>query len=102
MTNILPKEAHERIGEFAVIDARTPDEYKGGHIEGALNIDVSVPSFAGEIAKLDKGKKYLVYCNTGNRSFFASNMMRNSGFNNFFLLEGAIFECKRNNLPFEN
>ena len=99
MTSILPKEAYEIIGEFITIDARTPDEYKGGHIEGAVNIDVSVPSFAGEIVKLDKNKKYLVYCNTGNRSFFASNMMRNSGFNNVFLLEGGIFEWKRNNLP---
>jgi len=102
MTNISPKEAQERIGEFVVVDARTPEEFKGGHIEGAVNIDVSVPSFAGEIAKLDKSKKYLVYCNMGNRSFFASNMMSNAGFGNVFNLQGGIFEWKQNNLPVEN
>jgi rhodanese-related sulfurtransferase len=102
MKNISSKEAHEKIGEFVVIDARMPEEFKGGHIEGALNIDVSVPGFAGEITKLDKSKKYLVYCNMGNRSFFASNMMHNSGFGEVFNLEGGIFEWKRNNLPVEN
>ncbi|MFA4890725.1 MAG: rhodanese-like domain-containing protein [Candidatus Paceibacterota bacterium] len=102
MTNISPKEAHKKIGDFVVIDARTSEEYNGGHIEGALNVDVSIPSFAGEIVKLDKSKKYLVYCNMGNRSFFASNMMSNAGFNEIFLLEGGIFEWKRNNLPVEN
>lgn len=99
MKNISPKEAYERIGEFVVVDARTPEEYKGGHIEGAVNIDVSIPSFSGEIGKLDKDKKYLVYCNMGNRSFFASNIMKNSGFREAFLLEGGIFEWKSNNLP---
>ena len=102
MTNILSKEAHEKIREFVVIDARTPEEYRGGHIEGAVNIDVSVPSFAGEIAKLNKSKKYLVYCNMGNRSFFASNMMHNAGFNEVFNLQGGTFEWKQNNLPVEN
>lgn len=101
MTNISPKEAHERIGEFAVIDARTPEEFTGGHIAGAQNINVSLQSFANEIAKLDKSKKYLVYCNAGNRSFFASTMMSNAGFNDVYNLQGGIFEWQRENLPIE-
>lgn len=99
MKNISPKEAYGRIGDFIVLDVRTPEEYRGGHIEGAVNIDVSIPSFSGKIGELDKDKKYLVYCNMGNRSFFASNMMKNSGFREVFLLEGGIFEWKRSSLP---
>ena len=99
MTNISPKEAHEKIGEFTIVDARTPEEYNGGHIDGALNFNISLQSFGDEIAKLDKSKKYLVYCNAGNRSFYASTIMSNAGFNDVFNLQGGIFEWQREGLP---
>ena len=98
MTNISPKEAHEKIGEFIIIDARTPEEFRSGHIRGALNLNVSLQSFGSEISKLDKSKKYLVYCNAGNRSFYASTMMSNAGFGDVFNLQGGIFEWERNGL----
>ncbi|KKT08310.1 MAG: Sulfurtransferase [Candidatus Nomurabacteria bacterium GW2011_GWB1_43_20] len=43
MNNISPKEAIKHIedGNVIVVDVRTPAEFEGGHIGGALNIDIS-------------------------------------------------------------
>lgn len=66
--------------DVTYVDVRTPEEYNQGHIEGALNIDFRQDNFAEEINKLDKGRKYLVYCRSGNRSGQAVEIMRGLGF----------------------
>lgn len=40
--------------DLVIVDVRTNGEFEVGHIEGALNIDVSLPNFKEEIDQLDK------------------------------------------------
>ncbi len=54
--------------EFIIVDIRTPEEFNGGHIQGAILIDFRADNFEAEMGKLDKDKAYLIYCRTGNRS----------------------------------
>ncbi|MFH0941824.1 MAG: rhodanese-like domain-containing protein, partial [Chloroflexota bacterium] len=54
--------------DFIIIDVRTPGEYEGGHIAGAVNLDFNAAGFNAEVDKLDKNKTYLVYCQSGRRS----------------------------------
>ena len=63
-----------------IIDVRTPSEFAGGHLEGALNIDVQSPDFAAQVSQLDPTKDYFVYCRSGNRSGQAISQMSNMGF----------------------
>jgi rhodanese-related sulfurtransferase len=63
----------------AVIDVRTPAEFAAGHVEGAVNYDVQSPQFAAQIATLDPGGEYLVYCRSGNRSQAAAAQMESAG-----------------------
>ena len=71
------------VGEDTVIiDVRTPAEYAEGHLDGAMNIDVSSPGFADTIAELPVDGEYLVYCRSGNRSAQAASIMRDRGFGN--------------------
>lgn len=51
-----------------VLDVRTADEFKEGHIAGAKNIDFLGEDFAKQIAALDKSKTYVVHCGSGKRS----------------------------------
>lgn len=51
-----------------VLDVRTADEFKDGHIPGAKNIDFFSDDFAKQIAALDKSKTYIVHCAAGGRS----------------------------------
>lgn len=64
-----------------VVDVRTPQEYDAGHLEGAVNIDVSDPTaFAAGTAALDPTASYIVYCRSGNRSATAAAQMADLGF----------------------
>jgi rhodanese-related sulfurtransferase len=73
-----------------VVDVRTPAEYAAGHIDGAVNIDVESPSFDAQVAKLDKGTTYAVYCHSGRRSGIATGKMGEAGFTSVYNLEGGI------------
>ncbi len=62
-----------------LVDVRTPAEYQGGHIEGALNLPVGeLPAGAGRIGK--RSRPVVVYCRTGSRSALAASFLRRHGF----------------------
>ena len=65
-----------------IIDVRTPEElpvyWKISNNE--LFIDINNESFPKQIEKLDKNKKYLVYCWHWNRSAVARDYMKSLGF----------------------
>lgn len=74
----------------AVIDVRTPEEFAGGHLEGAVNINVESPDFAAQIATLEKGADYVVYCRSGRRSGLAIDAMKAAGFTGQLTNAGGI------------
>ena len=75
--------------EAQLIDVRTSGEYTGGHIANAKNIDFNSANFKTNIAKLDKNKPVLVYCQAGGRSGKAAAMMKEMGFTKVYDLEGG-------------
>ena len=75
---------------FVIVDVRTPEEFADGHIENAINIDVSSGAFQNEIDQLDKNKPYLIYCRSGNRSRRALNVMTELGFREIYHLTVGI------------
>jgi rhodanese-related sulfurtransferase len=91
-----PKDAFELIKQnkgnsnFVILDIRTPEEFRDGHIEGAVNVDFRSPNFGAEIDRFDKNKTYFVYCRTGNRSHDALNLMGPLGFRSIVRLAGDI------------
>lgn len=90
-----PQESKEMIiknnnnPQFILLDVRTPGEYEGGHLKGALNIDYH-NDFKSEIENMDKEKKYLLYCRTGIRSANAMQLMRYAGFKEVYNILGGI------------
>ena len=73
-----------------IVDVRTPQEYAQGHLPGAVNVDVSSPDFAAQIATLDPNAPYAVYCRSGNRSGVAVATMAEQGFTEAYHLGGGI------------
>ena len=85
------KEFKKEIKNSIVIDIRTPDEVAQGTIvEKPLNIDFYSPTFLDDLKKLDKNKKYLIYCRSGHRSGLALKDMEKLGFKNVADLKGGI------------
>lgn len=65
-----------------IIDVRTPGEIPiyWRITDNEMLIDISNENFTSEIAKLDKTKKYLIYCWHGNRSQVARDYMQSQWF----------------------
>lgn len=68
--------------DTVIIDVRTPGEFAGGHLDGAINIDVQSPTFDAAISELNPDASYVVYCRSGNRSAQAIDRMAAAGFTN--------------------
>ena len=78
---------------FVLLDVRTPQEYNSGRFKGASNIDFHHENFEDDLDKLDRNKKYLLYCRSGNRSKKAMFLMRDLGFIEVYNLESGIVSC---------
>ncbi len=98
---ITPQEAFALIQEsknnpyFVIIDDRTPEQFKSGHIAGAINIPAS--SFTAGISNLDKNNIYLVYCMTGCGA--GSGRMESLGFKEVYDIKGGLKAWKSDRLP---
>lgn len=73
----------EKINEFSekgalVLDVRTPQEYKQGHVSASLNIPLDkIPSKMEELKR--KNKPYIACCASGMRSGAAASQLRKNG-----------------------
>ncbi len=63
---------------FIFVDVRTPEEYKSGHIPGAVNIPVS--EIKERMNEVPKDKQVYVYCHSGKRAAKASAILAKAGF----------------------
>lgn len=82
-----------------ILDVRTPQEYKGGHLENAILIPVQeLQSRVAELSKF-KEENVLIYCATGNRSTVASKILIDNGFKRIFNLRHGIREWNGKNYP---
>lgn len=54
--------------DVVVVDVRSTEEYVNGHLVGAKHIDFLRDDFEKEVGKLDRRKRYYLYCASGNRS----------------------------------
>lgn len=100
-----PRDAFELIqknkgnSNFVILDIRTPEEFRDGHIADAINVDFRSENFGREIDRLDRNRTYFVYCRTGNRSYDALNLMGPIGFRSIVRLAGDINGWKSAGLP---
>ncbi|MEO0581816.1 MAG: rhodanese-like domain-containing protein [Bacteroidota bacterium] len=84
----------ETYQNYYLIDVRTPQEYAGGKIPGAINLNVNNPNFQEKLAELDPSRPVLVYCHAGGRSARAGRIMTNYGFTEVFNLQGGITQWR--------
>ncbi len=94
-------EKHREDPDYVPLDVRTPDEYNQGHIENAEFLNIKSSDFEKELEKLDKNKKYLVYCRSGIRSNKAAELMKKHEFKEVYNIIGGFEKWKSKRLPFE-
>jgi len=84
--------ARLRKGEFTtILDVRSDLEYWAGHYPGAVHIPTGrlVEDAYNMLPNLEE--KILVYCNTGQRSRHATQVLRSLGYKNVFYISGAYW-----------
>ena len=79
-----------RAGSVIVIDVREPDEYRQGHLEGALSIPRGVAEMGVPHAVSDRSARIICYCGVGNRSALAADSLKQMGYDNVESLIGGI------------
>lgn len=82
-----------------IIDVRTPEEYAGGHLEQARNMDWNNPDFHTQAEALDRSKPVFVYCLSGGRSAAAAEDLRGKGFKQVYELAGGMLSWRAEKLP---
>lgn len=78
--NISGDEARQLVKSGALlVDVRSPAEFAGGHIEGAINVPLQ--TLGANMKKLgDKERPVVVYCASGVRSSSAAGMIKGAGY----------------------
>ncbi len=61
-----------------IIDVRSPNEFKFGHIKDSLNIPLQ--SIASKTAHIDKNKVIITCCASGMRSASAKSVLKSKGY----------------------
>ena len=84
-----------------VLDVRTADEYKSGHLKKALQANwLNKSEFSDRTQHLDKNKPVYIYCLSGGRSAAAGAALAAQGYK-VINMEGGVNAWKNANLPLE-
>ncbi|MBF0986598.1 MAG: rhodanese-like domain-containing protein [Clostridiales bacterium] len=76
--------------DYVIVDVRTPDEYKEGHIPNAINIPNETINETVYNKLKDKNQLILIYCRSGSRSRQAAYKMQKLGYTNLVDFGGII------------
>lgn len=89
---ISPDQAYEmmqNLEKFVILDVRTDNEFKDGHIKNAQLMPYDAIAAQAEINLPDKDTPILVYCRTGRRSAIAAKELATMGYSQIFDFGGV-------------
>ena len=90
--SILMKEVYniseniEKYPEYVILDVRSIEEFRSGHIKNAVNLPL--PNI-NEI-EIPKDKKIIVYCRSGSRSLTAAGELQKLGYKYIYNMGGIL------------
>lgn len=85
---------------YQLVDVRKVEQFKQGHIKGAINIPFDSKTNKIDASKLPKDKLVVFYCNTGMQSIDSYVSLDNISNKNVLYIDANI-DCKNNNCSVE-
>lgn len=73
-----------------ILDLRTPEAFKSGHINRAINIPSNDTLLMNRIAALSRVHDYAIYCASGSLSWDIAQRMKDLNFRRVYHLKGGI------------
>jgi rhodanese-related sulfurtransferase len=103
-SSVSPDELLALRGETAaplLLDVRTPQEFRGGHVPGAVNVPhTELTARLGEI-ETARESGIVVYCESGRRAATAADVLVGAGFEDVRHLDGDMSGWRAAGLPVE-
>jgi phage shock protein E len=85
-----------------ILDVRTAEEFKSGHVPGAILVPVDeLPDRLDILREIKKEREVVVYCESGKRAQKAAQILIDSDFEAVGHLEGDMAGWRENGLPIE-
>jgi rhodanese-related sulfurtransferase len=89
-----PAEVQARVEEagrdWLLIDVREQDEYRGGHLPGAVGCGRGILEYHIAEIEPDPEKEIVLYCRGGMRSALAADSLRQMGYRNVHSMIGGF------------
>ncbi|MBL4747182.1 MAG: rhodanese-like domain-containing protein [Flavobacteriaceae bacterium] len=96
---IAPQLFNKGMGGHVLVDVRTPQEFKYGHIENAVNINFYAKKWMDKFSDFDTSQPIYIYCKSDNRSGHVALQLIEAGFIHVYELEHGITQWKKEGLP---
>jgi rhodanese-related sulfurtransferase len=92
--------AKQQSGENVfVLDVREPDEFKAGHIEGAVNIPIRLLAKSLDKLPADKAAPIAIVCKSGIRAAYGTMTLKLLGYTNVKDVVGGMLAWEKDGLP---
>ena len=82
-----------------VLDVRTPEEFRSGHIPGAVNIPHT--ELASRIGEVQKSHAVVLYCMQGPRARLGEKTLLDAGVEDVLHLDGGLHAWQQAGFPIE-
>ncbi|HEX7111589.1 MAG TPA: rhodanese-like domain-containing protein [Mizugakiibacter sp.] len=82
-----------------VVDVRTAEEYRDGHVPGALNVPYDQIGARAGMLDVAHDAPIVVYCRTGKRAAIAQQTLEGLGYTHVRLLDGSFQAWQAAQLP---
>jgi rhodanese-related sulfurtransferase len=84
---------------FHLVDTREDDEWRAGHIRGAIHLGKGVIERDIETKIPDKDAEIILYCGGGFRSALAAEALQKMGYKHVVSMDGGIRAWRAAGLP---
>ena len=89
-----------RDGKATVLDVREKEEYREGHLQGAVSLPRGFLEMRVEETVPDRQAPIIAYCGGGTRSLIAARTLKEMGYTNVVSMSGGYTAWKNAGLPF--
>ena len=98
-----PQQVHELLrnnGKHAILDVREKEEYREGHLEGAVSVPRGFLEMKMDTEVPDKSTPIIAYCAGGVRSLLAGKVMQEMGYEDVISMSGGYTAWKNEGYSF--
>lgn len=86
---------------YALVDVREKEEYREGHLDGAISLPRGFLEMRVEQEVPDKQRSVIAYCAGGTRSLLAARLLKDMGYQNVISMSGGYSAWKGAGYPWK-